>query len=75
MQRGPRGPYAWVVRAEGTVETRPIDPGPTQGVDTIVDSGLAAGDRVVVNGQYRLQSGVRVDASPATVPPRNGDAP
>jgi len=75
VQRGPRGPYAWVVRAEGTVEPRPIDPGPTQGVDTIVDNGLAAGDRVVVNGQYRLQSGVRVDANPATVPPRNGDAP
>jgi membrane fusion protein, multidrug efflux system len=75
VQRGPRGPYAWLVRPDGTVEPRPIDPGPTQDVSTIVDSGLAAGDRVVVNGQYRLQSGVRVDANPATEPQRSGDAP
>jgi hypothetical protein len=28
----------------------------------IVNKGLTAGERVVVNGQYRLQPGARVDA-------------
>ena len=28
----------------------------------IVSKGLDAGERVVVNGQYRLQPGMRVDA-------------
>jgi hypothetical protein len=29
---------------------------------TIVTKGVAAGERVVVDGQYRLDAGIRVDA-------------
>ena len=38
--------------------------GAAQGDITVVGSGLSAGDRVVVNGQYRLQAGTRVDTGP-----------
>jgi multidrug efflux system membrane fusion protein len=37
----------------------------TEGVAIIAD-GLAPGDRIVVDGQYRLQPGVRVEPRKAT---------
>ena len=63
VQRGPQGPYTWVVAANQTVEQRPIEPVlVNDGSVTIVTKGVSAGDQVVVNGQYRLQAGARVEA-------------
>ena len=55
VQRGPQGLFAWVVTADNTAVPRPIKVGPTAGDQTIVTSGLDAGDRVVTDGQYKLQ--------------------
>jgi multidrug efflux system membrane fusion protein len=60
VQRGPQGLFAWIVNAEGFVEPRPIVLGPASGDVTVIDSGLAEGDRVVTDGQYKLQVGARV---------------
>lgn len=57
VQRGPEGLFAWVVTAKNTAETRPIQIGGTTGDLTVVTSGLAEGERVVVDGQFRLQRG------------------
>jgi multidrug efflux system membrane fusion protein len=63
VQRGPQGPYTWIVSANQTVEQRPIESSLINDGDVaIVTSGVAAGDRVVVNGQYRLQAGTGVEA-------------
>jgi multidrug efflux system membrane fusion protein len=60
VQRGPDGLYVWVAKADNTVEQRPIE-GQTINDDTAIASkGLAAGERVVVNGQLRLDEGTRV---------------
>jgi multidrug efflux system membrane fusion protein len=66
IQRGPDGVFAWVVKPEGVVEPRPVKVGPATGDHTIVTSGLAEGERVVVNGQYKLRAGshVTVDDQP-----------
>ena len=71
VQRGPDGIYAWAVMPGDVVQARPIQSGPTTGDDTIITSGLAEGDRVVVNGQYKLQqnSKVTVNAPPAAATP------
>lgn len=62
LQRGPEGFYAWVVKPDNTADQRKLD-ATAIGTDTvIVNKGLTAGERVVVNGQYRLQAGSRVDA-------------
>jgi multidrug efflux system membrane fusion protein len=43
-----------------------VQPGPRLGPETIVDTGLAAGERVVTDGQLRLVPGARVEVkSPA----------
>jgi membrane fusion protein, multidrug efflux system len=63
IQNGPQGVFTWVVTASDTAEPRSIAVGPATGDMTIVTSGLAEGDRVVVAGQYKLQSKVPVAPS------------
>jgi multidrug efflux system membrane fusion protein len=62
VQRGPRGLFAWVVKSDNTVEPRPIETSATTGDRTIVSSGVNDGDRVVTDGQYKLQTN-----SPVTI--------
>jgi multidrug efflux system membrane fusion protein len=62
MQRGPQGFYAWVIKPDNTAEQRPIDAKQVGDDVAIVSKGLSPDERVVVNGQYRLQAGSRVDA-------------
>jgi membrane fusion protein, multidrug efflux system len=60
VQRGPRGLFAWVVTANDTAAIRAIALGPTTGDLTVVTSGLNEGDRVVTEGQYKLQANAPV---------------
>jgi membrane fusion protein, multidrug efflux system len=59
--RGPDGAYAFVVSPDRVVQKRPIKIGFANKTTAIVDSGLAAGDRVVTDGQYRIEAGSRVE--------------
>lgn len=60
VQRGPNGLFAWVVKEDKTAEARPIRTSTTTGERTIVTSGLQVGERVVTDGQYKLQKGAAV---------------
>jgi multidrug efflux system membrane fusion protein len=55
VQRGPHGLFTWVVKQDNTVEARPIVTSTTTGDRTIVTSGVNDGERVVTDGQYKLQ--------------------
>jgi len=68
VQRGPNGLFTWVVTGAGTAEMRPLRVGPTSGDQTEVVAGLAEGDRVVTDGQYRLQQNAPVAVSPPPSP-------
>jgi membrane fusion protein, multidrug efflux system len=74
VQRGPRGLFAWVLKADNTVEPRPITTGTTTGDRTIVTSGLAAGERVVTDGQYKLQTGATVTIMPPRAAAQGGQS-
>jgi multidrug efflux system membrane fusion protein len=65
IQRGPQGLFAWVVTADNIAVVRKIQVGPTTDDLTIVSSGLKEGDRVVTDGQYKLQAKSPVTVSPA----------
>jgi multidrug efflux system membrane fusion protein len=69
VQRGPKGTFAYVIKSDDTVEQRPVTIGLIQGGTALVDDGLSVGEHVVVDGQYRLRAGVRVEASAAVMPP------
>src|SRR5215471_11969951 len=55
VQRGPQGLFAWVVTEKNIADVQSIEVGPSTGNLTIITSGLADGERVVTDGQYKLQ--------------------
>jgi len=55
IQRGAQGLFVWIVSADGRAVASPITPGPVCGNLTVVTSGVRDADRVVTDGQYRLQ--------------------
>ena len=60
-QRGPRGTYVYVVKTDNTVTQRLIEMGETQRGLTVIRSGVAPGELVVVDGAERLRDGARVE--------------
>jgi len=60
VQRGPDGPFTYVVKSDSTVEARPLEIGDESGGITVVKKGLALNERVVTTNQYRLAPGVHV---------------
>ncbi|HXB02471.1 MAG TPA: efflux RND transporter periplasmic adaptor subunit [Opitutaceae bacterium] len=60
IQRGPQGTYAFVIKADGTVEVRPVQVAQIDAGTALIDQGLAPGEQVVVDGQYKLQDGSSV---------------
>jgi membrane fusion protein, multidrug efflux system len=63
VQQGPNGHYAYVIKPDDTVERRVVDVASIQDGIAVVTKGLTAGERVVVDGQYRLTNGARVKIS------------
>jgi multidrug efflux system membrane fusion protein len=60
VQRGPNGTFAYVAKPDHTVEQRPVAVDDISGGAALITSGLAAGDQVVVDGQYKLTPGAAV---------------
>ena len=60
VQQGPQGSYAYVVNPDSTVAIRPVKVAQISDGQALIDSGLAANEQVVVDGQYKLQPGTRV---------------
>jgi membrane fusion protein, multidrug efflux system len=60
VQQGPKGPYAWVIKPDNTVAINQIKVAQITDGQALIDSGLDANERVVVDGQYKLQPGAHV---------------
>jgi multidrug efflux system membrane fusion protein len=60
LQRGPDGMFAYVVQPDSTVAVRALKVTLLDENTVIIDSGLAAGERVVTSNLYRLQPGTSV---------------
>lgn len=60
------GAYLYVVRANNTVEKRYVETGPEVGNNTVIERGLAAGERIVTEGMHKLSHGAKVEAKPAS---------
>jgi multidrug efflux system membrane fusion protein len=61
VQTGQQGTYAYVVKADNTVEPRPVTVGRLLPDGAVIDQGLSAGDRVVTDGQLRLRPGTKIE--------------
>jgi membrane fusion protein, multidrug efflux system len=64
VQQGLGRQYVLVVGHGDTVATRDIVPGPWTGFSWVIDSGLVAGDRVIVDGVQKAIPGMVVKPSP-----------
>jgi len=60
VQTGQDGLYVFVVKADHTVESRPVVAGVRVDQDTVIEKGLNPGEMVVTEGQLRLAPGSRV---------------
>lgn len=60
VQIGGKSPFVFVVKADNTVELRPVRPGQRQGNMMVVSDGLQPGETVVVTGQLALAPGAPV---------------
>jgi len=67
VQDGPNGRYAYIIKEDSTVERRTVEVSAVQDGIAVITKGLLIGDRVVVDGQYRLTNGARVKVD-ATAP-------
>jgi len=63
VMQGPDGPYVYVIRPDESVERRSVQVAAIQDGRAIIQEGVSAGERVVVNGQYRLTDGAKVAPS------------
>ena len=61
VQRGPNGLFAYVVTADGKAQLRNLKVGRIEDGQALVEDGLAAGDRIVTSGHYRVQAGGPVE--------------
>ena len=76
IQLGAPGPFVYAVNADDTVSVRQVKPGPAAGDRTAVSSGVAPGDRVVVDGIDRLRDGakIRIPEPAGAAPSKDGPA-
>lgn len=66
---GSSGQFVYLVKPDNTVTVRPVKIGPVDGERTSIASGLAAGERVVIDGSDRLREGAKI-----TIPRAGGDS-
>jgi membrane fusion protein, multidrug efflux system len=66
VMAGPNGDYVYVIRPDDTVQRRTVQLASQQDGIAVIAKGLAAGDKVVVDGQYRLANNVKVKIEAST---------
>jgi membrane fusion protein, multidrug efflux system len=68
VQRDQSGFFIYVVGPDDKVKAQPVNVADTVRGKSVIESGVAAGDRVVVDGQYRLTPGARIVEQAANAP-------
>ncbi len=61
VQNGQEGTFAYVVKADRTVESRPVTVARSVANGVVIASGLTAGETVVTDGQLRLSPGAKIE--------------
>ena len=67
-QMSAKGPFVYVVKRDATAELRPVTPGQRQGDLIVINNGLKAGERVVVQGQLGVTPGGKVAIAKPAAP-------
>jgi multidrug efflux system membrane fusion protein len=69
VQTGPDGDFAYVIQQDASIKMHPLRVTAVQQGQALIETGLAPGERVVVDGHYKLRPGARVaDDTKSTAP-------
>jgi multidrug efflux system membrane fusion protein len=63
LQSSSNGNFVFIVKADNTVEQRPVTIGPSTADRVVIDKGVNEGERVVTEGQLLLVAGTQVRVS------------
>jgi membrane fusion protein, multidrug efflux system len=74
VQTGAPGDYVYLVNDDDTVSVHKVTLGPSDGKNTVIASGLQAGDVVVTDGTDRLSDGAKIQAAAARPASGSGGA-
>ncbi|MEG2172807.1 MAG: efflux RND transporter periplasmic adaptor subunit, partial [Desulfovibrionaceae bacterium] len=74
IQRGPKGSFVYVVQGNKAL-VRPVQTGWTNNTHTVIDSGLHAGEVLVIDGLDRLRDGMPVSVAHAETAPSPATTP
>jgi multidrug efflux system membrane fusion protein len=61
VQRGAQGTFVYVLKDDKTVSLRPVKIGVSEGENVAIESGVAPGEIVVVDGNDRLRDGAKAE--------------
>lgn len=81
VQRGQQGTFVYVIAANGTAAMAKVDVGAAVNNVTVIQKGLQAGQRVVIDGQFKLKPGAHIveaakqGAAPGAAPAAPAAAP
>lgn len=64
VQQGPNGSFVFVIDAANQAQLRPVLASSWRGKEWLIENGLQPGERIVVEGFYRILPGSKVDAIP-----------
>jgi multidrug efflux system membrane fusion protein len=70
VQTGQQGQFVFVVKPDNTADMRPVTVKRTVGTESVIATGLQAGERVVIDGQVRLIKGSKVEIKTARQVPQ-----
>ncbi|MBI5593144.1 MAG: efflux RND transporter periplasmic adaptor subunit [Deltaproteobacteria bacterium] len=71
VQTGESSLFVFVITPENTVQLKTVKTGKSYGGETIIESGLSAGEQVVTDGHLRLTPGATVEISSDLKPENN----
>jgi len=63
VQTGQDGQFVFVVKQDSTVDVRPVTVAQRIGETVVIGKGLSPGERIVTEGQLRLEQGTRIQAT------------
>ena len=78
LQYGSRGTFVYLLKDDSTVVVTPVQAGPSNGERILIESGVAIGDRLVLEGTDRLKDGAKVEVigdQPKTAKPMVTEKP
>jgi membrane fusion protein, multidrug efflux system len=65
VQQGPNGSYLFAIKPDDTVEMRTVEVSQRDQDLAVIKKGVSAGERIVVDGQFRLEQGTKVTVQTA----------